>query len=165
MADAPIQIKRYPNRRFYALNTSKYVSLQEIEEIVRDGQQIEIRDNQTGDDITRQVLAQILLDRQPEKIALFPTDLLHFMLRSNELMSDFLRDYFRHSLTYLEYLQRHGAAAKQLTSPMHWARAWLDEITGKSQEPPAEPSENAELIKRVEQLEQRIHQLESEAQS
>ena len=35
MADGPILIKRYPNRRYYARNTSKYVSLQEIEELIR----------------------------------------------------------------------------------------------------------------------------------
>lgn len=165
MPEPPVQIKRYPNRRFYALNTSKYVSLQEIEEMVRDGQQLEIRDKQSGEDITGQVLAQILLDRQPEKIALFPTDMLHLILRSNQLMADFLRDYFRQSLTYLEYLQKHGATAKQLTSPMHWARAWLDEIRGKSEESPAELETNSELISRIEQLEERIRQLEGESQS
>jgi polyhydroxyalkanoate synthesis repressor PhaR len=168
MSQAPIQIKRYPNRRFYARNTSKYVSLQDLENMIRDGERLQIQDNQTGEDITRQVLAQIILDRQPEKIALFPTDMLHLILRSNELMADFLRDYFRHSLTYLEYLQRHGAAAQKLTTPMHWARAWLDELSGKRDQPAAEsraPAGAADadaLIKRIEQLEARIRQLEEE---
>jgi polyhydroxyalkanoate synthesis repressor PhaR len=171
MSNPPVQIKRYPNRRFYARNTSKYVSLQELEEMVRRGERLEILDNQTGEDITRQVLAQIILDRQPEKIALFPTDMLHFILRSNEMMADFLRDYFRHSLTYLEYLQRHGATTGKLTTPMHWAKAWLDEISGKRAESPAEttekpldPNQQDELISRIEQLEERIRQLEAEPQ-
>ena len=172
MSKASVQIKRYPNRRFYARNTSKYVSLQELEEMVRSGERLEIRDNQTGEDITRQVLAQIILDRQPEKIALFPTDMLHFILRSNEMMADFLRDYFRHSLTYLEYLQRHGAAAEKLTTPMHWAKAWLDEISSKRDKSPTEvaeshlePNQQGELIRRIEQLEERIRQLEAEGQT
>lgn len=179
MSKETIQIKRYPNRRFYARNTSKYVSLPELEAMIREGNQLEIRDSQSGDDITRQVLAQIILDRQPEKVALFPTDMLHFMLRSNELMSDFLRDYFRQSLTYLDYLQRHGATAKNRKNPMHWARAWLDEMTGKqgaadaapddAKNPAPEVAQNPEpspqLLSRVEQLEERIRQLEAEASS
>ena len=162
MADAPVQVKRYPNRRFYARSTSKYVSLQELEEMIRNGDRLEILDSQTGEDITRQVLAQIILDRQPEKIALFPTDMLHFILRSNEMMSDFLRDYFRHSLTYLEYLQRHGASARKLSSPMHWAKAWLDELSQQREGRPEPPEDNDELVGRVEQLEERIRQLETE---
>ena len=51
------------------------------------------------------------MERQPEKMLLFPTAMLHFILRSNDQMTDFLRDYFRHSLTYLDYLQRHSGSA------------------------------------------------------
>ncbi|MCA9072692.1 MAG: polyhydroxyalkanoate synthesis regulator DNA-binding domain-containing protein, partial [Planctomycetaceae bacterium] len=76
MAD-PIQIKRYPNRRYYARNTSQYVSLKDIEEMVQSGATVEIVDTQTGDDITRTVLTQIIMERQPEKMALFPSDMLH----------------------------------------------------------------------------------------
>jgi len=183
-ASEPIQIKRYPNRRYYARNSSKYVSLQEIEEMIRGGESVEIRDSQSGEDLTRAVLAQILLERQPEKMALFPTDLLHFILRSNEVMSGFLRDYFRQSLTYLEYLQRHSAAATTLAPPMHWIRAWLDGITGRrgqgesapekaavAEPPEAEPEEPGErsgptppdgdLDEKVRLLEERIRQLEA----
>ena len=125
MTDDPIMIKRYPNRRYYARNTSKYVSLQEIEEMVQSGETVEIRDSQTGEDLTRPVLTQIIMERHPEKMSLFPTEMLHFVLRSNDVMSGFLRDYFRHSLTYLDYLQRHSTAATALVKPMHWVKAWL----------------------------------------
>lgn len=168
MADAPVQVKRYPNRRYYARNTSKYVSLEEIEEMIKAGETVEIRDSQSGEDLTRTVLTQIILERQPEKIALFPTDMLHFILRSNDTMSDFLRDYFRHSLTYLSYLQQHATAATTLTQPMHWVKAWLDGIVPKPAEAAASPlADDAEkddaekLARRVEQLEQRLRQLEN----
>ena len=98
MPDEPIVIKRYPNRRFYARHTSKYVSLQEIEEMVKSGKNVEIRDSQTSEELTRSVLTRIIMERQPEKMRLFPTDMLHFILRSNDVMSGFLRDYFQHSL-------------------------------------------------------------------
>ncbi len=111
MPEAPVQITRYPNRRFYTRHESRYVSLQEIEGMVRDGKQVEIRDSQTDEDLTAGVLTRIIMERQPEKMRLFPIEMLHSILRSNEVMSDFLRDYFRHALPYLEYLQRHNAAA------------------------------------------------------
>ena len=164
MADDPISIKRYPNRRYYASHTSKYVSLQEIEEMVQAGHTVEIRDSQSGDDLTRAVLTQIIMERHPEKMSLFPTDMLHCILRSNDVMSSFLRDYFRHSLTYLEYLQRHSASASALVQPMHWVKAWLDGIA--SVRPPSSESrpdeDSTPLNQRVEQLEERLKQLESD---
>lgn len=165
MAESPIQIKRYPNRRYYARNMSKYVSLQEIEEMIQAGGTVEIEDSQSGEDLTRTVLTQIIMERQPEKMALFPTDMLHGILRSNDMMSDFLRDYFRHSLTYLNYLQRHSAATTTLAKPMHWVKAWLDGIAPKSSEAAevtAMDTDSTELSQRVEQLEERLRQLEGD---
>ena len=129
MAEEAVKITRYPNRRFYDHNASSYVSLEEIEELVTTGKSIEVRDSQTGDDLTRVVLARIIMERQPDKMQLFPIDMLHFMVRSNTVMSDFLRDYFRHALPYLDYLQRHSTAAvSTLIQPVHWIKAWLDSI-------------------------------------
>lgn len=175
MAEEPIQIKRYPNRRFYARNMSKYVTLPEIEQMIRDGQTIEVRDSQTDEEITHAVLTQIILERQPEKIALFPVAMLHSIVRSNEVMSDFLRDYFRHSLTYLDYLQKHGTVAGGIANPMHWVQAWMEafkpgnrataaEQPAASIAGPAEVAVNAsaaELAERIAELEERIQQLES----
>ena len=162
--DGPILIKRYPNRRYYARNTSTYVSLKEIEQMVQRGQTVEIRDSQTGDDMTQAVLTQIIMERHPEKMALFPTDMLHFILRSNDVMSDLLGDYFRQSLAYLEYLQKHNPAAT-LVDPMHWVRAWLESVSSTQvptgQVTPADESESHLLAQRVRQLEERIEQLES----
>ncbi len=161
MSDEAIQIKRYPNRRFYSRDSSKYVSLQDIEKLIREGKTIEISDSQTGDSLTRAILTQIILDRQPENISLFPVDMLHSIVRSNDIVTDFLRDYFQHSLTYLDYLQRHSTSAKDLVNPMHWAKAWMDGFkppNGASKQP---PDEKAQLTQRIEELEERIHQLES----
>lgn len=166
-----IHIRRYPNRRFYDRNSSKYVSLDDIEGMVQAGRTVEIRDSQSGEDLTRAVLTRIIVDRNPEKMDLFPTPMLHFILRSNEVMTGFLRDYFRHSLTYLEYLQSHGTAA-----PVHWVKAWLDGIRARPADgsTPAEnnsevsedvvPDRAEELARQVEELEERIRQLESKQQ-
>jgi polyhydroxyalkanoate synthesis repressor PhaR len=170
MADDPVKISRYPNRRLYDHSRSRYVSLEEIEQIVLTGKSVEVRDSQTEDDLTRVVLARIIMERQPEKMQLFPVDMLHFMLRANAVMSDFLRDYFRHALPYLDYLQRHSAAAvNTLVQPMHWIKAWLDSIVPhkpaarqKIKLQDTSPDDADQLAKRVAELELRLRQLESE---
>lgn len=163
MSAAPISIKRYPNRRYYASNTSKYVSLQEIEELVQQGHTVEIRDSQTGDDLTRVVLTQIIMERHPEMMSLFPTAMLHAILRANEVMLGVLRDYFRHSMTYFEYLQRPSTMATALAPPIHWVRAWMDGLAAHhpSDTDSTPAVDSAPLSHRVEQLEARLKQLES----
>ena len=152
-----VQGRRYPNRRFYDRSASKYISLEEIEKLVRSGRNVEIRDSQSDEDLTRSVLTKIIVDRNPEKMEMFPTAMLHFILRSNEMTSDFLRDYFRHALTYVEYLQQHSTAA-----PVHWMKAWMDGIRGR---PPAGgdrlSQDSEQLASRSAELEARIRQLEN----
>ena len=165
MTDRPSLIKRYPNRRYYASNKSKYVSLKEIEGMVQSGQTVEIRDSQSGEDITQAVLTQIIMERHPEKMSLFPTDMLHFVLRSNDAMSGLLGDYFRHSLAYLDYLKRHQPAAT-VVDPMHWVKAWLESVssTAVSDTKRTPLPESTQLAQRVKQLEERLEQMESEEQ-
>ena len=175
MSNDVIQIKRYPNRRLYARHESRYISLQEIEELIRKGHTVEIRDSQSGEDLTGQVLAQIIMERHPDKMSLFPTDMLHSILRSNDVMAEFLRDYFQQSLTYLDYLQRHGNTVAQMTRPTHWIKAWLDGhgADRDSSEDDAATKSNATdgngesapaqdpVHEKIEQLEARIRQLEA----
>ncbi len=162
MTEKPILIKRYPNRRYYARNTSKYVSLKEIEALVQNGQTVEIRDSQTDEDMTQSVLTQIIMDRHPEKMSLFPSDLLHLILQSNDAMSGFLGEYFRHSLTYLDLLRRNNPAATALL-PMNWVKSWLDSISSMpTTDVESTPMpESAQLAQRLKQLEERLEQLES----
>jgi polyhydroxyalkanoate synthesis repressor PhaR len=172
VSEEPIRIKRYPNRRFYASHTSSYVSLPEIEKMVRDGMTVEIVDSQTGEDLTRSVLVQIIAERHPEKIALFPTPMLHSILRANDVMVNFLQDYFRNSLAYLDYFQTHGASGA-FEQPMHWMKAWLD---SRPQRPADSPSshpardhspanDTGQFADRIAQLEQRIAELERDQSS
>ena len=168
MSEEHIRIKRYPNRRFYASHTSSYVSLPEIEEIIRGGSTVEIVDSQTGDDLTRAILIQIIAERHPDKIAMFPTAMLHSIVRANDVMVNFLQDYFRNSLAYLDYFQKHGASTS-FQEPMHWMKAWLDnwstQPAGNAPSgPPAgrEPTDDErELVERIARLERRIAELET----
>jgi len=79
-------------------------------------------------------------------------------------MSDFLRGYFRDSLTYLEYLQQHGSAAT-MAQPTHWIKAWLDGFRSTPEEhaSSAAAATADALPRRVDALEQRIRELEAAA--
>jgi len=168
MSNEPIRIRRYPNRRFYATHTSSYVSLPEIEKLIRNGATVEIVDSQTGEDLTRQVLVQIIAERHPDKIAMFPSAMLHSILRANDMVSDFWREYFRGSLAYLDYLQKQHASSP-LQQPMHWMKPWLTTWLGSPYANRAPERENeigakkdADIADRIARLENRISELESE---
>ncbi len=59
-----ILIKRYANRKLYNTDTSRYITLKGIAELLDDGQEVRVVDNETGEDITSVALSQILVDRK-----------------------------------------------------------------------------------------------------
>ena len=154
-----VRIRRYPNRRLYDRNTRSYVTLQDIEDLVQQGRTIEVLDSKTGEDLTRQILTQILLERHPEKMDMFPVPMLHGLLQANDLVVEFWRSCLRQSLATLEQLQGSAAPSSSLTSPLAWMStlwpAWPPRETATT------PHE-AELEERVAELEARIQQLEGE---
>jgi hypothetical protein len=94
--------------------------------------------------------------------------MLHAMLRANDVMANFLQDYFRNSLAYLDYLHRHGSSGP-LAQPVHWMKAWLENwskpksagVDVGSEEPATQPSGDP-MADRIRQLEERISLLEQE---
>jgi polyhydroxyalkanoate synthesis repressor PhaR len=76
-----ILIKKYSNRRLYDTTASAYVNLQQIAQRIREGHRIKVVDVKEGDDLTQQVLLQILLEHQGG-IELLPAGLLHRIIRS-----------------------------------------------------------------------------------
>jgi polyhydroxyalkanoate synthesis repressor PhaR len=170
MSLQPIRIKRYPNRRYYASHTRSYISLPEIEQLIGNGSTVEIVDSQTGEDLTQTVLMQIIVEQHPDKIALFPTAMLHAILRANSAMSEILREYFLSSITVLDHLQAPGFSMPP--QPMNWLQAWLDTwatATTFSSANPApkqapKPADGVDttLANRIAQLENRIAELETQ---
>ncbi|MFL6759718.1 polyhydroxyalkanoate synthesis repressor PhaR [Sphingomonas sp.] len=59
-----VTIKKYANRRLYDTESSTYITLDRLAQMVRDGREFEVVDAKTGDDITRQVLTQIIVDEE-----------------------------------------------------------------------------------------------------
>lgn len=73
-------IKRYESRKLYDTEESRYVSLEDIAEWVREGQEVRVIDNATSDEVTAQILTQVILDEGKRGSAL-PTEMLHQLIR------------------------------------------------------------------------------------
>jgi polyhydroxyalkanoate synthesis repressor PhaR len=74
-------IKRYGNRKLYDVQASEYVSLDQLAELIRKGETVEVLDNVTGEDITAQTLTQVVLEEGKRGRGVLPTELLHDLLR------------------------------------------------------------------------------------
>ena len=71
-----ITIKKYANRRLYDSSQSRYITLQELAEMVRQGQAIKVIDAKSEQDLTRPTLVQIILDLEQEGHQMLPVDVL-----------------------------------------------------------------------------------------
>ncbi|MBI1948012.1 MAG: transcriptional regulator [Deltaproteobacteria bacterium] len=82
-------IKRYANRKLYDTERSCYVTLDEISQMIKDGDDVKVVDNKSKDDLTAVTLAQILVEEE-KKVAKMPLKLLRSIIQSgNEAVTDF----------------------------------------------------------------------------
>jgi polyhydroxyalkanoate synthesis repressor PhaR len=94
----PYVIKRYSNRKLYDTEESRYVTLDEIEEMIRDGKEIAVVDAATGEDLTSVTLAQIILENERTHRAALPSPFLHQLIKYGEAWQEFLQKSFKSSL-------------------------------------------------------------------
>jgi polyhydroxyalkanoate synthesis repressor PhaR len=96
----PIIIKKYANRRLYNTGSSAYVTLEDLAEMVKAGEEFQVQDAKTGDDITRSVLAQIIFDQEAkEGQNLLPITFLRQIIRFyGDSMQAMVPTYLEHSM-------------------------------------------------------------------
>jgi len=81
MSDAPRIIKKYPNRRLYDTATSTYITLANIKQLVLEQTPFQVIDAKSNDDLTRNILLQIILDEENGQAPMFSSDMLSQMIR------------------------------------------------------------------------------------
>jgi polyhydroxyalkanoate synthesis repressor PhaR len=74
-------LKKYPNRRLYDTRTSSYITLADVKRMVLAGEEFEVRDAKTGDDLTRSILLQIILEEESGGVPMFSTQALSQIIR------------------------------------------------------------------------------------
>jgi polyhydroxyalkanoate synthesis repressor PhaR len=77
---APVVVKKYANRRLYNTESSSYITLDSLAEMVRGGRDFVVYDAKTGEDITRSVLTQIIVEEEAKGRALLPTGFLRQLI-------------------------------------------------------------------------------------
>jgi polyhydroxyalkanoate synthesis repressor PhaR len=91
-------IKRYSNRKLYDTQESRYVTLEEIEEMIRAGREIFVVDATSGEDLTSVTLTQIILENERNRRANLPSAFLHQLIKHGEAWQDFVQRTMRSSL-------------------------------------------------------------------
>ncbi|HET9748511.1 MAG TPA: polyhydroxyalkanoate synthesis repressor PhaR [Casimicrobiaceae bacterium] len=81
MASDARTIKKYPNRRLYDTATSGYITLADVKQMVLDGIDFRVVDAKSGEDLTRQILLQIILDEEAGGLPMFSSEMLAQMIR------------------------------------------------------------------------------------
>jgi polyhydroxyalkanoate synthesis repressor PhaR len=81
-ASTPVRIlKKYPNRRLYDTRTSSYITLADVKQMVLAGEEFEVRDAKTSEDLTRSILLQIILEEESGGVPMFSTATLSQIIR------------------------------------------------------------------------------------
>ena len=78
----PVIVKRYRNRKLYDTQSKRYITLEGIEELIKDDQVIQVIDNQTGEDITAVTLGQIIFEIEKKRSGFLPIKLLISLVQS-----------------------------------------------------------------------------------
>lgn len=75
-------IKKYPNRRLYDTEDSKYITLEDISVLVTENKEFVVIDSKTESDLTRNILLQIIIEKEQSSIPIFSTKVLTQIIRS-----------------------------------------------------------------------------------
>ena len=100
-------IKKYPNRRLYDTKTSSYITLADVKQMVLKQEEFQVVDAKSGDDLTRQILLQIILEEESGGAPMFSSDLLSQMIRSyGSAMQGFMGSYLEKNLEGFQQMQK-----------------------------------------------------------
>jgi len=155
----PYVIKRYSNRKLYDTQESRYVTLEEVEELIRQGKEISVVDASTGENLTSVTLAQIILENERSHRAALPTAFLHQLIKHGEGWQDFFQKSLQASLEGIIGSQREADRIFK-----EWAaRAGLVPSAPQAgrEEKRREPAAESEILRReLELLKEKLRTLE-----
>jgi len=123
--DGPRILKKYPNRRLYDTRTSSYITLADAKSMVLKGETFEVRDAKTGEDLTRAILLQIILEEETDGVPMFSTGLLEHIIRFyGHAMQGVMGDYLEKNMqNFVDLQARFAEQSKGLPfSPELWTQ-------------------------------------------
>lgn len=118
-AQGPRILKKYPNRRLYDTQSSAYITLADVKRMVMSGEDFEVRDARTGEDLTRSILLQIILEEESGGVPIFSTQMLAQLIRFyGQAMQGMMGAYLEKNLqTFIELQARFAGQGKGIYDP------------------------------------------------
>lgn len=116
-------IKKYPNRRLYDTETSAYITLAEVKQLVMDAEPFVVRDAKTNEDLTRSILLQIILEEEAGGAPMFSEAALANIIRFyGHAMQGFMGSYLEKNVQAFTDLQSQMAEQSKNLTPETWAQ-------------------------------------------
>jgi polyhydroxyalkanoate synthesis repressor PhaR len=156
MKPTTVTVKKYGNRRLYDTTNSRYVNLDDIAGLIRQGREVQVVDAKTGRDLTRVTLTQIITEDAKDQPTGLPLELLRqLIMASDQVRQEFVMWYLKSAFDTYEQVQ--NAVQNRLTevgsailSPVETMKRFLGAPH------PETNAEMAALRKRVAELEARL---------
>lgn len=138
-------IKKYPNRRLYDTEMSSYVTLSELKKLVMASVPLSVVDAKTGEDLTRSILLQIILEEESAGVPMFSEAVLSNIIRFyGHAMQVHMGSYLEnHVQSFMDWQSTLGQSSPAL-SPEVWTQfmAWQTPLMQNMFSGPADPSQN-----------------------
>jgi polyhydroxyalkanoate synthesis repressor PhaR len=116
-------IKKYPNRRLYDTDTSSYITLAEVKQLVMDNEPFTVRDAKTNDDLTRSILLQIILEEEAGGQPMFSEAALANLIRIyGHAAQAFMGTYLEKNVQAFMEIQSKLAEQSKTLTPEAWAQ-------------------------------------------
>lgn len=114
-------IKKYPNRRLYDTDTSSYITLAEVKQMVMGSEPVVIKDAKTGEDLTRSILLQIILEEEAGGAPMFSEAVLANIIRFyGHAMQGYMGSYIEKNVQLFTDFQNKLAEQSHNASPEAW---------------------------------------------
>jgi polyhydroxyalkanoate synthesis repressor PhaR len=162
MTNSAVVIKKYGNRRLYDTAGSRYVNLDDIAALVREGKAVQVLDAKTGQDLTRVTLTQIITEDAKDKPTGLPLELLRqLIVASDEVRQEFVMWYLKSAFDTYQKVQdavqnRLGEVQSAILSPVDMMKTFLGAPTPTPPPKVEAESELDALRRRIAELESRV---------
>jgi len=178
-------IKKYSNRRLYDSTNKRYVTLEDISELIREGNEVKVIDSQSGADISKVILIQVVLESEKNKEDILPVSFLHMLIKyGNKVAKDFFENYFL--MMFQPYLSVQDNLKKNMRmwQDMGWSPPGIGMPPGekmsetdmsaymknmqeafreREKAASAEPAKDVEiLMEKIQELEKKVKSLDTE---
>jgi polyhydroxyalkanoate synthesis repressor PhaR len=176
-----VVVKKYANRRLYNTETSSYITLENLAEMIRGGRDFVVYDAKTGEDITRGVLTQIIVEEESKGSALLPTTFLRQLIGFyGDSLQGVVPRYLEHAMTNFARQQQQMRQAVQQTFTPFMPFGGVEEMSrqnlamieramslfnpfARSSEPHGQAAQpSPEMLAEVERLHREVESLRSQ---